>query len=244
MRSIRRVLTAMVGVLALTATGALVAVQPASAKDGPISIESAWVGDIHQSHRTVLNSGDTATYHVDVDNTTGTAMQVEVQFEVYSTDRLPTYDYYYTAHKVNMPAGLSRFYSPSTIPVDAYTGDYTVMISIWPTDSASPSNDGDVGEAHFRIFSLSVNPVNDAIKTLQHLALCLGNVVSYSGLGDGDLFFETVLHGAETMGIFKDEQTGNLYEAQVTVATFGLANCTAVTGLVGLFKLYGKMIKT
>ena len=143
MQSIRRVVAAMTGALVLTTAGALVAMPPASAKTGPLSVQSVWVGDAHQNHRTVLNSGGTAAYHMDVYNTTGKTMQVEIQFEVFDIDGPSSYSYYYTAHKINMPPGLSRFYSPSAIPVGATTGDYMARISIWPANSANPSNDGD-----------------------------------------------------------------------------------------------------
>ena len=242
MRSIWRVLTAMVGALALAGAGVLAAVQPASAKDGPISIESVWVGDSHQQHRTVLNSGETATYHVDVDNTTGKAMKVEVEFEVYDLSGVSSYDYFYTGHQVYLPPGLRRFYSPSTIPASAITGDYMVMISVWPTNSASPSNDGDVGEARVHIFSLNPDPVNAAIQDLQNAALCVAGIVSF---GSDDLLLQSVQnYYSNPRGFFKDEQTGNVYWAYVKLTPVGtLLNCvSALTGAGAVFHVY-QMVK-
>jgi hypothetical protein len=154
MSSIRRVTTTVISALALTTIGALVVVPAASAKTGPLSVQSVWVGDSHQNHRTVLNSGDTATYHMDVYNTTGKTMQVEIEFEVFDIEGPSRYSYYYTAHKISMPPGLTRFYSPSTISLSATTDDYMARISIWPSNSANPSNDGDWGSADFHVFSL------------------------------------------------------------------------------------------
>jgi hypothetical protein len=86
----------------------LAAAPPASAKQGPISIRSVWIGDGQHTQRTVLNSGDKATYHIDVDNTTGETMSVEVSFEVFDIDGPSSYSYNYTGHNIAMPAGLSH----------------------------------------------------------------------------------------------------------------------------------------
>ena len=238
MQSIRRALTAITGALVLTTIGALVAVPAASAKTGPLSVQSVWIGDIHQNHRTILNSGDTATYHMDVYNTTGTTMQVEVEVEVFDIEGPSSYSYYYTAHKINMPPGLSRFYSPSTIPVDATTGEYMARISIWPTNSANPSNDGDWASADFHIFSLSVSPVNAAIQDLRNAALCVAGIVWF---GSDDLLLENVQHyGTDEIGFFKDEQTSNIYWAYVNLTPVGtLLNCvSALTGAGAVFHVY------
>ncbi len=243
MQSIRRVLTAAIGALALTTTGALVAMPAASAKAGPVSVQSVWVGDIHQNHRTVLNSGDTATYHMDVYNTTGTTMKVEIEFEVFDIEGPSSYSYYYTAHQISMPAGLTRFYSPSTISLNATTGDYMARISIWPTNSANPSNDGDWAEADFHLFSLSVSPVNAAIQDLQNAALCVAGIVSS---GSDDLLLEGVQHyGTGPIGFLKDVQTGNVYWAYVKLTAVGtLLNCvSALAGAGSVFHVY-QMVRT
>ncbi len=243
MPSIRRVTTAVISALALTATGALAAVPAASAKTGPLSVQSVWVGDIHQDHRTLLNSGDTATYHMDVYNTTGKTMKVEIQFEVFDIEGPSSYSYYYAAHQISMPAGLTRFYSPSAIRLDATTGDYMARISIWPTNSANPSNDGDRAEADFRIFSLTVSPVNAAIQDLQNAALCVAGLVSF---GSDDLLLESVQHyGTDEIGFFKDVQTGNVYWAYVNLTPVGtLHDCiSALTGAGAIFHAY-QMVTT
>lgn len=242
MQSIRRVLTAVIGALTLTTIGASMAAPAASAKDGPLSVQSVWVGDIHQNHRTVLNSGDTATYHMDVYNTTGKTMQVEIEFEVFDIDGPSSYSYSYTAHKINMPAGLTRFYSPSTIPLNATTDDYMARISIWPTNSANPSNDGDWASADFHIFSLSVNPVTAAIQDLQNAALCAAGIVSS---GSDDLLLENVQrYGTDEIGFFKDMQTGNVYWAYVDLTVVGtIRSCiSALTGAGAVLHVY-QMVK-
>jgi len=223
----------------MAVAGGLVVAQPAVAKQGPLSIDSVWVGDSQHAHRTVLNSNSTATYHVDVNNTTGAAMLVNVEFEVYDIDGPSGYSYYYTANSVNMPAGLSRFYSPSAIPTDATTDTYMARISIWPTNSANPSNDGDFSAAQFQIFSLSTNPVNDAIKELQNGALCVSDVLP---LGQKGLLLKSVKTATETVGLFEDIQTGNLYEVAVTLAPkpVGTADecAQAIVGVGSLFRVY------
>lgn len=243
MPSIRRVTTAVISALALATTAALAVVPAASAKTGPLSVQSVWVGDIHQNHRTVLNSGDIATYHMDVYNTTGKTMQVEIEFEVLDIQGPSSYSYYYTAHQISMPPGLTRFYSPSTISLNATTDNYMARISIWPTDSANPSNDGDWAEADFHIFSLTVSPVNAAIEDLQNAALCVAGIVSF---GSDDLLLENVQHyGTDEIGFFKDVQTGNVYWAYVNLTPVGtLLNCiSALTGAGAVFHVY-QMVTT
>jgi hypothetical protein len=243
MRSIRRALTLTTGALVLTTIGALVAVPAASAKTGPLSVQSVWVGDIHQNHRTLLNSGDTATYHIDAYNTTGTTMHVEIQFEVFDIDGPSSYSYDYTAHNITMPPGLSRFYSPSAIPVNATTADYLTRISIWPTNSANPSNDGDWAETDFHIFSLSVSPVNAAIQDLQNAALCAAGIVP---AGSDDLLLENIqAYGTNEIGFFQDVQTHDIYWAYVNLTPVGtLLNCiSALTGAGATFHAY-QMVTT
>jgi len=52
MPSIRRLTTAVISALALTTAATLAVAPAASAKTGPLSVQSVWVGDIHQNHRT------------------------------------------------------------------------------------------------------------------------------------------------------------------------------------------------
>jgi hypothetical protein len=236
-------MTAVISALALMTIGTLVGVPAASAKTGPLSVQSVWVGDIHQNHRTVLNSGDTATYHMDVYNTTGKTMKVDIEFEVFDFEGPSSYSYYYTARQINMPAGLTRFYSPSTISLNATTEDYMAMISIWPSNSANPSNDGDWGEADFHVFSLTASPVNAAIQNLQNAALCVAGVVSF---GSDDLLLQGVQrYGTDEIGFFKDEQTRNIYWAYVNLTPIGtLLNCvSALTGAGAVLHVY-QMVTT
>jgi len=243
MHPIRRTLAALTGAAALAAIGALVAVPAASAKTGPLSVQSVWVGDINQNHRTVLNSGDTATYHMDVYNITGKTMRVEIENEVFDIQGPSSYSYYYTAHNISMPPGLSRFYSPSAIPLGATTGDYMARISIWPTSSTNPSNDGDWASADFHVFSLSVSPVNAAIQDLQNAALCAAGIVS---AGSDDLLLENVQrYGTDEIGFFQDMQTRNVYWAYVDLTPVGtLLNCVSALAEAGaVFHAY-QMVTT
>ena len=243
MPSIRRVTTAAISALALTTTGMLAVVPAASAKTGPLSVQSVWVGDIHQNHRTQLNSGDTATYHMDVYNTTGKTMKVEIEFEVFDIEGPSSYSYYYTAHQISMPAGLTRFYSPSAIPLNATTDNYMARISIWPTSSANPADDGDWAEADFHIFSLTVSPVNAAIHGLQNAALCVAGIVSF---GSDDLLLEGVQrYGTDEIGFFEDVQTRNIYWAYVNLTPVGtLHSCiSALTGAGAVFHAYQMVTK-
>lgn len=242
MRSMRQALMAVIGAAALMITAAAAAAPAASAKTGPLSVQSVWVGNSQQNHRTVLNSGDTATYHMDVDNTTGKTMQVEIQFEVFDIEGPSSYSYYYTAHKISMPAGLTQFYSPSAIPLNATTDDYMARISIWPTGSANPANDGDWGSADFHVFSLSASPLNAAIADLQNAALCAAGLVS---IGSDDLLLGNVQrYGTDEIGFFKDIQTGNVYWAYVDLTVVGtLRSCiSAITGAGAVFHVY-QMVK-
>jgi hypothetical protein len=142
-----------------------------------------------------------------------------------------------------MPAGLTRFYSPSTISLNATTEDYMAMISIWPSNSANPSNDGDWGEADFHVFSLTASPVNAAIQNLQNAALCVAGVVSF---GSDDLLLQGVQrYGTDEIGFFKDEQTRNIYWAYVNLTPIGtLLNCvSALTGAGAVLHVY-QMVTT
>jgi hypothetical protein len=137
-----------------------------------------------------------------------------------------------------MPAGLTRFYSPSTIPLNATTDDYMARISIWPTNSANPSNDGDWASADFHIFSLSVNPLNAAIQDLQNAALCAAGIVSF---GSDELLLESVQkYGTDEIGFFKDMATGNVYWAYVDLTVVGtIRSCiSALTGAGAVFHVY------
>lgn len=142
-----------------------------------------------------------------------------------------------------MPAGLARFYRPCTIRLNATTDNYLARISIWPANSAYPSNDGDWAEANFHIFSLTVSPVNAAIQDLQNAALCVAGIVSF---GSDDLLLRSVQQdGTDEIGFFKDVQTGNVSWAYVNLTPIGtLRNCvSALTGAGAVFHAY-QMVTT
>jgi hypothetical protein len=169
-----------------------------------------YVTDSQHNPKTTFEPGDGVAFHVDVENTTQGTFPIDVRFEWIDNDNWwsGNYSYGYTQHVDAMPVGLSRFYNPTTIPANAYNGRYSVRVSITPTNSASPTNDGDWGEGDFRIFSTTnVNPINDRIKTLQNGAMCAGDIVS---LGADSLLLESVKVGADAMGFSTAEADSSL----------------------------------
>jgi hypothetical protein len=187
----------------------------AQAKLGPVSINSVYTTDQNHNAKTLFVPGDPIYFHVDVENTTGQAMPVDLRVETIPIDAIvgPAFPYDITYHVDSMPAGLSRFYNPTTLPSDTTNGDYMVRITVTPSNSVSPVNDGDWGEADFHVFSTTnINGLNEAISYLQNAALCLSDIVS---LGADDLLLTGVSTGASAIGYFKDTATGGTYYAQV-----------------------------
>jgi hypothetical protein len=129
---------------------------PAQAKLGPISIESVYTTDANFKNNTVFVPGDRINYHVDVDNTTGSEFPINVRFQAFPIIGFnpSLYGYDQTVHLDKMPAGLSRFYNPTTLPSsDLIAYDYIVRISVTPSDCQGTGceNDGDWGEGRFTI---------------------------------------------------------------------------------------------
>ena len=109
-------------------------------------VQNVYTTDANQHGKTTFSPGDSINYHVDADNYQGTAVPVDVQFEVFAAG-VGNYSYNETIH-VNMPAGLSRFYTPKNIPTNASSGEYIVRITI--TQSNDQRNT-DWGEGRFTI---------------------------------------------------------------------------------------------
>lgn len=119
-------------------------------KQGPISVRDVYTTDENQNSKTVFSPGDKIDYHVDVDNNTGSQIPVDVEFDAFSPLYGP-YTYNQTYHVAQMPTGLSRFYTPTSIPTSASSGEYIIRITVTPSNSASPANDGDWGEGRFTV---------------------------------------------------------------------------------------------
>ena len=141
-----------------------IAVQPAYAKLGPISIRSVYTTDENQNNKNVFMSGDSTdapagpdkiNYHVDVDNTTASAFPIDIRFQAFANyAAIPhLYNYDQTYRAVQMPVGLSRFYNPTSLPSDAASYWYIVQITITPSGCSGTgcTNDGDLGENTFTI---------------------------------------------------------------------------------------------
>ncbi len=170
--TIRRwLLRATIFTLSLTFVFSLAALIPTAGahaqqtKLGPISVQSVYTTDQNQNSKTVFAPGDNIGYHVDVDNNSGAVIPVDVQFEVFATDYDPIlypylYSYNQTYHVAQMPTGLTRFYNPTTIPSSAAPATYDVRITVTPSNSASPANDGDWGENTFIIQHTTESAMN------------------------------------------------------------------------------------
>src|SRR5437899_3104305 len=131
--------------------------QPAQAKQGPISIRSVYTTDENQNNKTDFAPGDNINYHVDFDNNTGSETSVDVKLEVIAnsvnntSDYPNAYSYTNSFRSDNRPTGLTRLYTPATVSAGAAGGDYSIRISVTPSNSGSPANDGDWGEGNFKI---------------------------------------------------------------------------------------------
>jgi hypothetical protein len=193
-------------------------------KLGPISIQQVWTSDTNQTSKTTFAPVDKINYHGDFDNTTGGPLQVNVQLEVISNNNSWGSGFsYHNSFSMQAPSGLTRLYTPATVPPTAVTGSYSIRISVAPSNSASPSNDGDWGEGDFTIFSsTNVNDLNKRIQVLQNGALCAGDIVSF---GSDELLLASVQTGVSAEGFFQDEQTGNKYWGYVKLVPG--ASCVA-----------------
>lgn len=111
-----------------------------------IEVQNIYTTDANQNDKTTFSPGDSINYHVDAYNYQGTAVPVDVQFEVFAAG-VGNYSYNETIH-VDMPAGLSRFYTPQKIPTNASSDEYIVRITITQSDD---QRNTDWGEGRFSI---------------------------------------------------------------------------------------------
>jgi hypothetical protein len=179
--------------------------QPAHAKLGPISIRSVYTTDENFTSKTVFAPGDRINYHVDVDNTTGSTFPIDVRFQAFANDYSPDprlYHYDQTEHVDQMPVGLSRFYSPVTLPSDAVTYFYAVRITITPSGCSGTNcrDDGDWAENTFTIRMLR-EPVGKApnLVVLVHGCCTDGNDVK----NDWDSFGRLITGKIPTAGTWE-----------------------------------------
>jgi hypothetical protein len=216
----RRLAITVMSVLLITMAASMTMVsrtvhaQPA--KNGPISIRSVWTSDENQNSKKTFAPVDWIYYHADFDNNTGGQLKVDVEEEIIPND-LPWgggYSYHNT-FSIQVASGLTRLYTPEKVPPTAVTGSFSIRISIAPSDSPDPANDGDWGEGDFSVYSsTNIFDVNKRIKALQNAAMCLGDAVSY---GTDDLLLESVKTGAEMQAFFQDEQTSAWYVGYVNL---------------------------
>ena len=174
--TIRRWLTVVVMSLLLVTMLLPLNVLPAraqQAKQGPISIQSVWTSDENQNSKTNFAPGDKINYHADFDNNTGGQIQVNVQEEIIPNDNPWGSGFSYNnTFSIQAPSGLTRLYTPESVPPTAVSGSFSIRISVTPSDSASPANDGDWGEGNF-----TVKSTPDQTKELVSL---VGNIVDAS----------------------------------------------------------------
>jgi hypothetical protein len=184
------------------------------AKAGPISIQSVWTSDEGQNSKTTFAPVDGINYHVDFDNNTGGQLQVDVQEEIIPNDHPWGGGFSYSnTFSIQVPGGLTRLYTPETVPPTAVTGSFSIRISVSPSNSSDPANDGDWGEGDFSVYSsTNIDDVNKRIRALQNGAMCAGDIVSF---GSDELLLDSVKTATEAQGFFEDEQSGASYVGYV-----------------------------
>lgn len=169
-----RVATRLVFICSLLSISVFVlAAQSAYAKLGPISIRSVYTTDENGIPTIVFAPGTRINYHVDVDNTTGSTFPIDVRFQAFANDYSPDprlYHYDQTQNVDQMPVGLSRFYTPLTLPTSTSCPKapcppsyfYAVRITITPSgcQGTACTNDGDWGENTFSIQSQLYNTID------------------------------------------------------------------------------------
>jgi hypothetical protein len=125
---------------------------PAHAR--PIEIRDVYTTGKNFKNKVVFKPGKQINYHVDVDNTTGSTFPIDVRFQVFTAFNLdPTYyGYDQTIHVDQMPVGLTRFYTPTTLPSDARIySDYILRITVTESPCSGVDCNEDYGENRFAI---------------------------------------------------------------------------------------------
>jgi hypothetical protein len=118
-----------------------------------IAITRVWTQDEKGQDKFLFLPGNPVRYAVIVNNTYGHTITAKIRFEasgpnfsttICSPTGLQTGCFWNPAHKsiylyeqdIELPVGLSAYYSPYNIPSDAHTGPYGISIEVgWPPDT-------------------------------------------------------------------------------------------------------------
>jgi hypothetical protein len=122
---------------------------------GAISISAVYTTDGANTTKAVFSSGDSINYHVDVYNNSGMEIPVDIRFYVFPNSWDPSlYGFDSTVHVDKMPLGLSRFYTPTSLPGYSKPFYYFLRISVTPSKSVLlPDDTGDEVDGNFTIES-------------------------------------------------------------------------------------------
>jgi hypothetical protein len=115
----------------------------AQAAANTISIQSAYVTDSAQNPKSSFKSGEGINYHIDATNSSGQTLSVSVMFFASATIQTPEMREFIIINKtfnLNMPAGPSRFYTPSTIPAGVVPATYQLGGSVYQNSDRSNSS--------------------------------------------------------------------------------------------------------
>ena len=125
---------------------------------------------------------------------------------------LQAYSYTNSFRLDKIPVGLTRLYTPETIPDtgNAAPGDYSIRITVTPSGSASPANDGDWGEGNFTI------PENTVQRLTGEWFTCVSGLPAaqrlLSKLGQGGKILAFIVDKTNQNGtvVIQTGQTSNL----------------------------------
>jgi hypothetical protein len=159
---------------------------------GAISISAVYTTDGAFSTKTTFSPGDTIDYHVDVYNNSGIEIPVDIRFYVFPNSWDPSlYGFDYTVHLDKMPLGLSRFYTPTSLPGYSKPFYYFLRISVTPSKSVPlPDDAGDEVDGNFTIQSPTPMARSPAGKAPNLIVLVHGcctdqnDLMEWDGLGN------------------------------------------------------------
>jgi hypothetical protein len=131
------------------ASAADAAASPAAAQ--ALTVTASYVTNTAQQTKTSFNSGDPIYYHIDAKNSSSTTISVSLNFFastiIQSGGHLHEYIIIDKTYSVNMAPGLSRFYTPSTVPQGVTSGQYKLEGSIY--ENANRSDNSTVTSSPF-----------------------------------------------------------------------------------------------
>jgi hypothetical protein len=106
-----------------------------------LTISRVWTRNAQNQDTTSFAPGQGIRYMVSVSNASGQAFKAQFTFEAYpgNDNYSPKRIYYYSQNLVPVPVGTTTFYSPSTVPINASRGSYTLYVSVI-ADYPAPGN--------------------------------------------------------------------------------------------------------